>query len=71
MGGTVIDLRPCPFCWALGNDLALSEISPGIWAVVCTECGAQGPSNHLKADESGPEPNTTADQAITEWNTRA
>jgi hypothetical protein len=65
------ELRPCPFCWALGADLAVTDISPDTWAVVCTECGAQGPSNHLVEDESDKEPNTTADQAVTEWNMRA
>ena len=67
----MIDLRPCPFCWSFGRDLVPAEISPGVWAVVCNECGAQGPSNHLNEDESASEPNTTAEQAITEWNTRA
>ena len=67
----MIDLRPCPFCWSFGKDLKLSEISPDVWAVVCNECGAQGPSNHLDQDEVASEPNTTADQAVTEWNTRA
>ena len=68
---TVIDLRPCPFCWALGADLVPSEIQPKLWAVVCNECGAQGPSNHLNDDESASEPNTTAEEAVREWNTRA
>lgn len=41
------DPRPCPFCWSFGKDLSTEEITPGTWAVCCTECGAQGPSNHL------------------------
>ena len=65
------DLRPCPFCSALGADLSTEEITPGTWAVCCTECGAQGPSNHLNNDESASEPNTTAEEAVREWNTRA
>jgi hypothetical protein len=71
MGGEVIEPRPCPFCWALGKDLELSEISPGTWAVACTECGAQGPSNHLAEDESVAWPNATMNQAVAEWNRRA
>jgi hypothetical protein len=71
MGAEVIDLRPCPFCWALGKDLELSEISPGVWAVVCTECGAQGPSNHQDNDDADPDRNASAADAIAEWNRRA
>jgi hypothetical protein len=71
MGGEVIELRPCPFCWGLGSDLAAAEISPGVWAVVCTECGAQGPSNHQDEAKSAGEPNTTAQEAAAEWNVRA
>ena len=67
------ELRPCPFCWSFGKDLVATDVgvAPSAWAVVCTECGAQGPSNHLNEDEVASEPNTTADQAITEWNMRA
>ncbi len=64
-------ILPCPFCWALGADLELSEISPGVWAVVCRECGAQGPSNHLDDEEKLTWPNATEERAVMEWNTRA
>ena len=67
------DPRPCPFCWALGADLVPSEIQPDVWAVVCNECGAQGPSNHQseRDDECCNWPNKTAEEAVREWNTRA
>lgn len=65
------DLRPCPFCWAFSRDVVPAEIQPGVWAIVCTECGAQGPSNHMDADEVASEPNATAEEAVREWNTRA
>ena len=64
------DLRPCPFCWSFGSDLAPSEVSPGVWAIVCKECGAMGPTNHLN-DEEQQANNTTVREAIDEWNVRA
>ena len=65
------EIRPCPFCWAMFTALAPSEIQPNVWAVVCNECGAQGPSNHETDDEPATEPNATAEEAVREWNTRA
>ena len=64
------ELRLCPFCWALGADLSAEEITPGVWAVCCTECGAQGPGNHMDDDDVASEPNTTAEEAIQQWNIR-
>jgi hypothetical protein len=69
--GKVTDPRPCPFCWALDDDIAVSEIQPGVWAVVCNVCGAQGPSNHLAEDDADPDPNASAADAVEEWSRRA
>lgn len=66
------DCQPCPFCWAVQSDLSPEEISPGVWAVCCTECGAQGPSNRLVDIHSGgTAPLTNREEAVKEWNTRA
>jgi hypothetical protein len=42
------NLTPCPFCHSPRQKLAASV--EGLWAVVCDECGATGPSCYYKGE---------------------
>jgi hypothetical protein len=54
-----ITILPCPFC--AYADVEFDEVSPGVVAITCPDCGAIGP--HFKEGSTTP-------QAIFGWNSR-
>ena len=55
-------ITPCPFCGH--DDPQIDDISPGVWALSCPECGCVGPS--LRDDQPASDP----ERAIELWNAR-
>jgi Lar family restriction alleviation protein len=38
------EIKPCPFCG--DPDPAIDEVDMDVWAVVCNDCGAIGPTQN-------------------------
>jgi Lar family restriction alleviation protein len=67
--GAEVKILPCPFCGS-AEGIGCDDIAMDFFAVVCSTCGAMGPTHQEREAGTWTE-NESAAEAIAEWNTRA